>query len=88
MPFAIQNAITVFFQVKVRNFIFATFTGVLPWAIIYCMIGSGLRDLIKNTEILSFNNLINFKIVLPIIGLIFLIVVSLILKKYYLVHQK
>ena len=88
VPFAIQNAITVFFRVKVSNFVLATFTGILPWAIIYCMIGSGLHDLIENTEILNFKDLINYKLILPIVGLIFLIIVSLILKRFYLVGQK
>ena len=52
------------------------------------MIGSGLHDLIENTEILNFKDLINYKLILPIVGLIFLIIVSLILKRFYLVGQK
>ena len=44
-PFAIQNAITVFFKISLRNYIFSTFIGVLPWVIVYCTIGYGLHGL-------------------------------------------
>ena len=61
-PFVIQNAITVFFKINLKNFIFSTFLGILPWSIVYCTIGSGLHDLIETTDGLTFNDLINFSV--------------------------
>ena len=86
-PFVIQNAITVFFKINLKNFIFSTFLGILPWSIVYCTIGSGLHDLIETTDGLTFNDLINFKIISPILGLVCLIIISLIFKKHYLTDK-
>ena len=61
-PFVIQNAITVFFKINLKNFIFSTFLGILPWSIVYCTIGTGLHDLIETTDGLTFNDLFIFKI--------------------------
>ena len=86
-PFIIQNAITVFFKVNLKKFIFTSFIGVLPWAIVYCTIGTGLHDLIQTADDLSFNDFVNPKVILPILGLICLIIVSLIFKKLYLINK-
>ena len=86
-PFVIQNAITVFFKISLKNFIFSTFLGILPWSIVYCTIGSGLHDLIETTDGLTFSDLINFKIISPILGLVCLIIISLIFKKHYLTDK-
>ena len=86
-PFIIQNAITVFFKVNLKKFIFTSFIGVLPWAIVYCTIGTGLHGLIETADGLSFNDFVNPKVILPILGLICLIIVSLIFKKLYLINK-
>ena len=87
-PYILQNTITVFFRVKIRNFIFGTIMGILPWATIYCTLGSGLHDLIETTENLNFNDLITLKIMLPIFALILLILISLFLKRTFLFGKK
>ena len=86
-PFPIQNAITVFFKVNLKKFICTSFIGVLPWAIVYCTIGTGLHGLIETADGLSFNDFVNPKVILPILGLICLIIVSLIFKKLYLINK-
>ena len=86
-PFAIQNAITVFFKISLRNYIFSTFIGILPWVIVYCTIGYGLHDLIETTGGLTFNDLINFKIIFPILCLICLVIISLIFKQVFLMKK-
>ena len=86
-PFSIQNAITVFFKVNLKKFICTSFIGILPWAIVYCTIGTGLHDLIEISDGLSFNDLVNPKVILPILGLVCLIIVSLIFKKLYLINK-
>ena len=62
--------------------------GILPWATIYCTLGSGLHDLIETTENLNFNDLITLKIMLPIFALILLILISLFLKRTFLFGKK
>ena len=43
IPFAIQNLLPVIFDMKVKNYIFATLLGLVPTTFISVALGSGIR---------------------------------------------
>ena len=47
IPFAISNVLPCIFNVKIFNFFWATFLGILPQIFLICSIGSGLEKIIE-----------------------------------------
>ena len=47
-PFAIQNLLPVFFNMKVKNYFFSTLIGLFPMVFILCAIGSGIEKIIED----------------------------------------
>ena len=48
VPFAIQNLLPVIFDMKVKNYIFATLLGLVPTTFISVALGAGLEKIIQN----------------------------------------
>ena len=66
-PFAIQNLLPVFFNMKVKNYFFSTLIGLFPMVFILCAIGSGIEKIIENNIDPSFLTMIqNKEILFPI----------------------
>ncbi len=85
IPFQVANLLPVLFNVKIKNYLLGTFLGILPQSFIICSLGSGIEKIIKNNdEVPSFSKLLlSPEIFLPIIGFIFLIVITLWVKKKF-----
>ena len=81
VPFIIQNAILTLLNTSRFMFIVSTMLGILPWMIIYSLAGYKLRELINLNNEIGIEDIINYEN-FSIIGLlIFLIFLSIYLKK-------
>ena len=85
IPFQIQNLLPVLFNVKLKNYFFGTFLGMMPQSFIIVSLGSGISEIIKiNDSMPSMTELLSSsKIYLPIIGFIFLVFLTIFLKKIF-----
>ena len=50
IPFFIQNILPCLFDVKIKNYFFATFFGMLPQIFIGVSLGSGIEKIIKQLK--------------------------------------
>ena len=83
-PFAIQNLLPVFFNMKLKNYFFSTLIGLFPMIFILCAIGSGIEKIIENnidTNLLAMVQ--NKEILFPLIGFFVIIIISFFLRKVY-----
>ena len=86
IPFAIANLLPVLFNVKLKNYFFGSFLGIMPQGFIVATLGSGISEIIKNNDsIPSMLELLSSpEIYLPIIGFIFLVFLTILLKKFFI----
>ena len=83
-PFPIQNVLPVLFNMSSKNYIIATFLGILPTTFVTVALGSGIEKIIDQNAELSFLPIIQSpEIYLPIIGFFIILVVALFIKKLY-----
>ena len=85
IPFQIQNLLPVLFNIKIKNYFFGSFLGMIPQGFIAVSLGSGISKVIKNNDSIPTIKelLLSSEIYLPIIGFIFLIFLTIILKKFF-----
>jgi len=83
IPFQIANLLPILFKVRIENYFFGTFIGIIPQAFIITSLGSGIEKIIKNNDSVPsfFELLTSSEIYLPILGFIFLIILTFIIKK-------
>lgn len=86
-PFFIVNLVPAFFGVKLRDFVLATFIGIIPGTLVYASVGNGLRaafeagvsaDPAAQGRALLFSP----EIILPIAGLILLSLLPIVAKAF------
>ena len=83
-PFPIQNILPVLFNMSAKNYIIATFLGILPTIFVTAALGSGIEKIIDQNEELSFLPVIQSpEIYIPIIGFFIILIIALFLKKYF-----
>ena len=85
IPFAISNILPVLFNIKVKNFFFGSLIGMAPQLFIGVSIGAGIEKIINlNQDPPTLLNILNSKdIYVPIIGFIFFIVLTYLLRKKF-----
>ena len=83
IPFFIANILPCIFKVKISNYFYATFLGMLPQLFIGTSLGSSIEKIIiDNKEMPTFFDIISYKdVYYPLIALIFLILISIFLRK-------
>ena len=83
-PFPIQNILPVLFNMSAKNYIIATLLGILPTTFVTAALGSGIEKIIDQNEELSFLPVIQSpEIYIPIIGFFIILIIALLLKKYF-----
>ena len=84
-PIELQNIIPVLFNIKLKNFFFASLLGFVPQVYIFSALGSGLEKQIeKNIETPSFLQMItSFEIYAPILGFFILLLLACFLRKVF-----
>tara|TARA_B100001057_G_scaffold121141_1_gene119870 strand:+ start:111 stop:833 length:723 start_codon:yes stop_codon:yes gene_type:complete len=85
IPTQIQNLIPVLFDVKLKNYFFGSLFGVIIQAFIICSLGSALESKIdQNDELPKIMDLLKTQeIYLPISAIIFLFVLTFVLRKLF-----
>ena len=85
IPFAISNVLPCIFNVKTRNFFFATLIGITPQVFLVVSIGSGLEKIIQqNLEAPKIRDLISSPdIYIPMLAFLGLIILTIIARKIF-----
>ena len=85
IPFAISNVLPCIFNVKINNFFWATFIGIIPSLFLICSIGNGLEKIIdKNIEAPGFIDLIlSPEIYIPLTIFLVLVTLTIFLRKLF-----
>ena len=85
IPFAISNILPCVFNVKTKNFFWATLIGITPSIFIVCSLGEGLEKIInENTKAPSFIELIvSPEIYVPLVFFIFFVFLTIFLRKLF-----
>ena len=83
-PFPIQNVVPVIFNMSIKNYIVATFFGIIPTTFVTVALGSGIKNIIdQNTELNFLLVFLSPEIYLPICGFFVLLFLGFIVKKFY-----
>jgi len=84
-PFQISNLLPILFNVKRKNYFFGSFLGMMPQGFIFVSLGSGISEIIKiNDSMPSMIELLSSsEIFLPVVGFIFLVFLTIFLKKFF-----
>tara|TARA_B100000029_G_scaffold233362_1_gene230660 strand:+ start:84 stop:809 length:726 start_codon:yes stop_codon:yes gene_type:complete len=83
-PYAIQNIIPILFDMKLKNYIIATFLGSFPSMFVTVSLGSGIEKVIDQNVRLNFSTaLTSSEIYIPIIGFFVILIFAFIIKKFY-----
>ena len=83
-PFPIQNVLPVIFNMSAKNYIIATFLGIIPATFVTVALGSGIENIIEQNAKLSFSTVFfSPEIYLPIIGFFVLFILGFAIKKLY-----
>tara|TARA_Y100000741_G_C18201265_1_gene537686 strand:+ start:432 stop:1151 length:720 start_codon:yes stop_codon:yes gene_type:complete len=85
IPFQIANILPVLFNVRLKNYFFGTFLGMLPQGFIIASLGNGIEQIIKNNESMpSFIDLLlSREIYIPIVSFVFLVVISIFIRRFF-----
>ena len=85
IPFAIANLLPIIFNVKLRNYFFGTFFGILPSLFIIASLGHGLEKTVRqNDQSISFVELILLpEIYTPILCFFLLMIISILARKMF-----
>jgi uncharacterized membrane protein YdjX (TVP38/TMEM64 family) len=84
VPFGLQNLIPVLFGMKKTNYFFASFFGFIPGFFILNTIGAGMNSYIEQAEYFNMIDLIiTPEIYLPILMFAGLMIISLLIKKFF-----
>lgn len=84
LPVAALNIGPAFLDISLRSFALATFLGIIPGAMVYAFLGSGLNRLLKRAgrdEHLAVGDLMTFDLTIALAGLTLLALLGLFLKK-------
>ena len=85
IPFFISNILPTLFNIKLKNFFFGSILGMMPQLFVGVSLGAGLSKILEeNKEPPSFFELIlTPDIYLPVIGIIFLVLIGIYLRKSF-----
>ena len=79
-----QNVLPILFDMSVKNYVIATFIGSLPSMFVTVALGSGIENVIdQNASLNIFTVLFSPEIYIPIIGFFIILIIALLIKKYY-----
>lgn len=80
-PFFVANLAPAFLGVKLRNFVFTTFFGIIPGTAVYTWVGSGLGEVFARGETPNLGIIFQPVVLGPILGLCALSIVPIVVKK-------
>ena len=81
-PFFIVNIVPALFDVKLRNYIIATFFGIIPGSLVYVSVGNGIGDALNAGQDVPLSGLMTRPaVIFPVLGLIALSMIPILYKK-------
>ena len=85
IPWQLSCLLPTIFNVKISNFFFATFIGIIPQIFLAVSIGNGLEKVIEqNTEVPKFSDIIfSNEIYIPILAFFSLVLITIFLRKLF-----
>ena len=85
IPFQIANLLPVLFNIKLRNYFFGSFLGLMPMSFVVVSLGSGIEQIIENNNSIPsmLELLSSAEIYLPVLGFVLLIFITLVIKKIF-----
>ena len=85
IPFAISNVLPCIFNVKISNFFWATFIGIIPSLFLICSIGSGLEKIIDQnlTAPTPLDLITSPDVYIPLVIFICLVLTTVFLRKLF-----
>ena len=85
IPFAISNVLPCIFNVKISNFFWATFIGIIPSLFLICSIGSGLEKIIDQnlTAPTPLDLITSPDVYIPLVIFICLVITTVFLRKLF-----
>ena len=85
IPWQIQCLLPTLFDVRIKNYFFATILGIVPGTFLIASIGSGLEQIIKqNSEVPKITDIIfTPNIYIPLIAFLALIFSTIIFRKFF-----
>ena len=85
IPFQIANLLPILFNISVRNYLIGTFLGMMPQLFIIVSLGNGIEKIINQNEKapLIKDLIFSFEIYGPILGFVFLVLITTIIKKIF-----
>lgn len=89
LPFSVLNIAPALFEIRLKTFVAATFLGIIPGAMVYAFLGSGLDGTLQaigDTDTLSLGDLVTTEMTVALAGLFGLSLLGLALKKWALTH--
>ena len=81
-PFWLVNLVPAFFGVRLSVFVLCTFFGMIPAAVIYASIGSGLGRMLDRGEAPNLNSIFEPRILIPLLGLALLAATPALYKRW------
>jgi uncharacterized membrane protein YdjX (TVP38/TMEM64 family) len=81
VPFFVANLVPALVGVGLKRFIWTTFVGIIPGAVVYTWVGSGLADVFANGETPNLGIIFEWHILGPLLGLAGLALLPIVLKK-------
>jgi len=83
-PYAIQNVLPILFNMRLKNYIIATYVGSLPSMFVTVALGSGIENVIDQNATLSITTILFFpEIYFPIIAFFIILIFAFAIKKFY-----
>ena len=84
VPFPVQNVLPVIFNMSLKNYITATFLGLIPATFVTVALGSGIENIIDQNAELNFSAVFfSPEIYLPIIGFFIILIIAFSIKRFY-----
>jgi len=81
IPFWLLNIVPAFAGISLRQYVVATFIGILPGTIVYCSVGAGLDAVFARGEVPGLGILRDPALILPLAGLALLAALPLVYRK-------
>ena len=83
-PYSVQNILPILFDMSLKNYVIATFVGSMPSMFVSVSLGSGIENVIDQNSSLSISTvLFSPEIYIPLIAFFIILLVSLVIKKFY-----
>ena len=84
VPFGIQNILPVIFDMKIKNYFYSSFLGLIPSVFIIKSLGEGIEIIIENEKVPTYYEIITDpNIYFPLLGFAVLLIISFFAKKKF-----